>query len=154
MSDFFDFILAHWPFFAFTFACMIVVQTAKATIWTEAHAKGSSKKAHFYWWGRKTMALQCLLSGALFGLIPNIPISDGFNDGIAAKMLYYGAAGILAAFSFDVLKGLAKRKGYDIAIPGLETQQSNFGDDIATPKETPIPVRYAEPPSFDDESGK
>ncbi len=119
----FDFVLAHWPLFAFALLCMVVIQVFKMAVWTEKRATGPGKAAAFFWWGRKTLSLQALIFGALVGLIPGMPIGGGFTDTIASKVLYYAVGGVLSTFLFNVLKGFAKRRGIDLRLPGLDEKK-------------------------------
>jgi hypothetical protein len=114
------YIIPHWPFVAFALVCMIVVQVLKMAVWTEKRAKGSGKATTFFWWGRKTIALQSLVIGVLVGIIPGMPIGGGFSDTMGSRALYYAAAAILSTFLFSVLKGLAKQRGIDLTLPGVD----------------------------------
>lgn len=110
-------VIQHWPFVAFALVAAVVVQVAKATVWTEARAKGKRAVAHLFWWGRKTLPLHPVVLGAAFGLIPGLPASDGVPDTLAAHALYFAAAGLVSTWVFDALKGLAKQRGVELGPP-------------------------------------
>lgn len=114
------YILPHWSLFAFALLCMVIIQVFKMAVWTERRATGPGKSAAFFWWGRKTLSLQALVFGALAGVVPGMPIGGGFTDTVPSRALYYAVGAILSTFLFDVLKGLAKRRGIDLRLPGLD----------------------------------
>lgn len=147
MSEALELVLAHWPFIVFTLVAAMVVQIFKGTVWTEARAKGKGTKAGFFWWMRKTLPLHPVVAGALFGLIPGLPLSGGMESTMATAMMYYAAAGLVSTWAFAVLKGIAKRKG--IVLP-TDVEQPTTRETMPTPKETPIPKAATEPPDMGD----
>lgn len=108
-------VLDHWPFIAFALMAATVTQVFKGTVWTAAHAKGRGAIAGFYWWGRKTLPLHPVLVGAVFGLIPGLPLSTGMTHTLATAALYYGAAGLASTWAFSIVKSMAKRR--DVVLP-------------------------------------
>lgn len=117
-QDVIEFVGAHWPFLVFSLTAAIVVQIFKASVWTAKRGEGKGAKAGFFWWARKTLALHPVVAGALFGLIPGLPVSPDVPDTMAAHALYFAGAGLAATWIFDLVKGVAKKKGVDLALPG------------------------------------
>ncbi len=114
-------ILQHWPFFSWLLIAMLIGQVVKNTVWTKKNA--IKKRPHwFWWWGRKTMVLHPVLGGALLGLAWQNP--EGGVEGITASMAYFAAAGGLSTWAYEGLKGLAKKKGVDLDIPGITPSSS------------------------------
>jgi hypothetical protein len=111
-------IFPHWPFIVFCLTAALVVQVFKGAVWTKARGDGKGVKAGFFWWMRKTLPLHPVAAGALFGLIPGLPTSPGIPETMASSALYYGAAGLVSTWAFDIIRGIAKKRGYDIHIPG------------------------------------
>lgn len=113
-----QYIIPHWPFIVMCLAAALVVQVFKGAVWTAKRAEGKGAKAGFFWWMRKTLPLHPVVACALIGLIPGLPLSQGMEYTVATAVLYYGAAGLMSTWAFNVVKGLAKKKGLDLQIPG------------------------------------
>jgi hypothetical protein len=150
MNEALDLVLAHWPFIVFTLVAAMVVQIFKGAVWTAKRAEGKGAKAGFFWWMRKTLPLHPVAAGALFGLIPGLPLSNGMEPTMATAMMYYAAAGLVSTWAFAVLKGIAKRKGIELPTANGETTPPPAREDHPTPKETPIPKAASEPPDMGD----
>ena len=136
MDDIMDFVnthvLPHWAFIAWLFVAMLIGQVAKNTLWTKTNA--IKKKPHwFWWWMRKTMVLHPVAAGALVGLIWQNP-EPGVNT-LAASMGYFALAGGLSTWAYELLRGLAKKKGIDIPLPGIT--KSSAPPPPATPPPPP-----------------
>lgn len=114
MNDLLELVLSHWPFIVFTLVAAMVVQIFKAAVWTAERAEGKGAKAGFFWWMRKTLPLHPVVLGALFGLIPGLPLSQGVEHTMATSAMYYAAAGLTSTWAFSVLRGLAKKRGIDL----------------------------------------
>lgn len=112
----------HWPLLVFAAAASLVSQVFKAAVWTQKRAEGKGKSRHFFWWGRKTLPLHPVIAGALFGLIPGLPVSPGVPDTMGSHALYYAGAGLLSTWVFNVIKGIAKKRGIDLSIPTIEEE--------------------------------
>jgi len=129
-----EYVLPHWPFFAFMIICAIAVQVAKATIWT-LHNMKHRKPQWLYWWGRKTLPLHPAVVGALLGLIPSMPMSAPLDRGgeMLLGSLYYAFAGICSTFAFSVVKSLAKKRGIVLGLPQeveTEVEPTSKAEDI------------------------
>lgn len=111
------FLAEHWAFFTFALTAAMVMQVFKASVWTRARAESKGRAAGLFWWARKTLPLHPVAAGALFGLIPGLPLSPEVPETMASTCLYYAAAGLVSTWAFDILKGLAKRRGLDLSRP-------------------------------------
>lgn len=123
-DDVVAFVAAHWPFLVFSLTAAIVVQIFKGAVWTAKRAEGKGAKAGFFWWARKTIPLHPVIAGALFGLIPGLPLSPDVPETMAASSLYFAGSGLASTWIFALVKGVAKRKGVDLHIPGEPTPGS------------------------------
>lgn len=111
-----SFLLSHWPFLAYSIISLIVVHVCKGILWTKKNVD-VSKVSPAIWWARKTLPLHPVVIGLLVGLIPGVPASAGI-EAVAAKCLYFGGAGASSTWIFDVIKGIAKQRGFDLKLPG------------------------------------
>lgn len=110
-----DYILPHWPFFAWMAIAMIIGRVVTLNIFTKT-AHYTRKPVWFWWWGRKTLALHPILAGAMLGIFWRNP--EPGVDTLAACMGYFAASGGLSVWAYELVKGLAKKQGYDLKIPG------------------------------------
>jgi len=113
-----QFVSDHYPLLVFALTAAFVVQVFKSAVWTAKRADGQGTRAGFFWWMRKTLPVHPVVAGALFGLVPGLPVSPDVPETVAAHAVYYAGAGILSTWGFAIVKGVAKRKGIDISIPG------------------------------------
>lgn len=113
-----DYVLPHWPFFSAVVTFMIIGQVMVKNVFTKtAHVE--HKPVWFWWWGRKTLALHPILTGMFLGMVWRSP--EAGVDSLAASMGYFAMAGGLSVCAYEVLKGLAKKQGYDIKLPGVDS---------------------------------
>ena len=120
--------MAHWPFIAAVLILMLVGTVANKRIFTETEAKKKRKAQWFFWWARKTLPLHPVVSGVLLGLVWKLP--EPGVDTLVERCAYFGLAGAGSVFTYELLKGLAKKKGIDLDLPG----------DTPTPPEPPKPA--------------
>jgi hypothetical protein len=129
-----DYVMPHWPFFTWLFIAMLVGQVVKKTVWTKLNAakyanpkveRSFGQKLHhwFFWWGRKTMVLHPVLAGALLGTVWQNPEHADPAWGLPTSMGYFAMAGGLSTWAYEFLRGVAKKKGVNLDIPGLESQR-------------------------------
>jgi len=104
--------LMHWPWFAALASYMLVGQVAKTAVFTKDRAA-----THRAWqWGRRTLALHPLVAGLVTGLIWHTP--EASVSGWPASSAYFALAGCCSVFAYEVLKGVGKKHGYEITLPG------------------------------------
>ena len=123
-------LLPHCPFLSWMVISMLIGQVLNKSVFTKKNMDSDKKPDWLYRWGRKTLVLQPVFAGLLVGLAWQNP--EAAVVGIPASMAYFAVAGGLSTWVYELLKGLAKKKGVNLALPGLEN-----GDD---PEERKTPV--------------
>jgi len=123
------------PFVAWILLAAIIGQVVKTQVFTRTRAHNPKIKARwFWWWGRKTLALQPALTGVAIGVLWPGTVEAGYEGGTIQAALYFGLAGGLSVWGFEVLKGLAKKKGIILGdLPGASTPP----DEDRTPTDPP-----------------
>ena len=106
------------PFVAWMILASIIGQVVKTQVFTRKRAFAKGRLQSFWWWGRKTMALHAAAAGAVIGLLWPGTIEAGYEGGTVQGVLYFATAGGLSVWLFEVAKGLAKKKGIDLKLPG------------------------------------
>jgi hypothetical protein len=111
-----DEIAAHWPFVVAALIFSGFSQVLKASVYSARNIRdyNGTTMGHVLWWGRKTLPIQPVLVGCLFGFIPGMPVAPEVGGTIAARVLYFAGAGICSTWVFSVLKGIAKSRGIDL----------------------------------------
>lgn len=128
-------LIPHWPFFGFMVICMIVVQVVKANVFTKT-AHRERKPVWLFWWGRKTLALHPIVLGAILGIFWRKP--EVGVDKIIASMTYFALSGGLSVWAYEFLKGIAKKEGIDLSLPGVD-ESVPPSDSKAQPNQPPTP---------------
>lgn len=111
-------VLAHWPFASATLIFMVIGQVMTKNVFTKS-AHWTRRPVWFWWWGRKTLPLHPIAAGALLGLLWRNP--EVGVDTLAASMGYFAMAGAASVCTYEILKGLAKERGYDLNLPGVDS---------------------------------
>lgn len=62
---------------------------------------------------RQTMTLHPIIAGALIGLVHDMPLPEGVT-GLAQSVLYYAGAGGFSVIAYDVIKTVAKYRGFEL----------------------------------------
>jgi hypothetical protein len=124
-----EYVLAHWPFITFALVAGLTVQVFKAEVWTKRRAEAKGRWQWLFWWGRKTLALHPFVVGALLGLIPGMPTTVPAAESLAGRAVYYAAAGLASCWAFDVIQGLAKKRG--IVLTGINNGSGEGGGEVA-----------------------
>jgi hypothetical protein len=109
-------IVAQWPFVVAALIFSGFSQVLKGTLYSAAAIKrySGTRTGEILWWGRKTLPLQPVLVGFVFGLVPGMPVAPEIAATTAARVLYFCGAGICSTWVFSVLKGVAKSRGIDL----------------------------------------
>lgn len=111
-----DLLLPHWPFVAAVAIFMLVGSVSNKRVFTDKQAKVKRSTQWIWWWGRKTLPLHPVASGILLGFFWKLP--EPGVDTIVERLAYFGLAGACSVFTYELLKGLAKKKGIDLDLPG------------------------------------
>jgi hypothetical protein len=123
-----SYVLPHWPFFSALLFFMIIGQVLVKNVFTK-EASLSNKPLWFWWWGRKTLPLHPIILGLLLGLMWTNP-EPGIVNGVPC-MAYFATAGGLSVWVYEFIKGIAKKKGINIDLLGVD---SNGVSSIEPPK--------------------
>lgn len=131
-------VLPHWPFLMIAMIFTVVGQFTSKSVFTRERAYRKAKDQWFWWWGRETLAIHPILSGCLVGLIWQNP--EGVDPAwkLVASASYFAGAGVISLFAWAILKGILKKKGIDLDLPG---------ESIAPP---PVKTEKAAPDSPED----
>ncbi len=115
--------LVHWPFLAFAFVAMVINQFLKVSLFTKKRAHVKSKVQWFWWWGWKCLPLYPILIGGLVGVFWINPEGADPCWSRIASFFYFAVSGAISISLYQVIKGIAKKRGYDIGdLPGNETE--------------------------------
>ncbi len=110
--------LAHWPFMAWAIIAAVIGQVMKASVWTRKRAYTKAKAQWVWWWGWKTLPLHPIASGFLLGLVWQNPETADPAWSWIASSFYFATAGALSVSLYQVVKGLAKKRGVSLTLPG------------------------------------
>ncbi|KKN75999.1 hypothetical protein LCGC14_0375560 [marine sediment metagenome] len=108
-------VLPHWPFIAWAVIAMVIGQVMVKNIFTKKHAETLRPKWLWYW-ARKTLPLHPVLSGIVIGIFWRNP--EPAVMGIVPAAAYFGVAGALSLWLFEVLRRAAAKRGVVLALPG------------------------------------
>lgn len=113
--------MIHWPFLAFAIVAMLVNQVIKSAVFTKVRAHEKRKGQWFFWWAYKTLPLHPVVAGAIVGTIWRNPEGADPAWPWIAPIFYFALAGTLSVWLYQIIKGLAKKKGFDLGeLPGTE----------------------------------
>jgi len=119
LSDFINSdVLPHWPFFSALIFFMVTGQVMVKSVFTK-NAHLENKPVWFWWWGRKTLPLHPIVLGILLGIIWKEPEPDIVR--LIPRMGYFATAGGLSVWGYELLKGIAKKKGINLDLPGIDS---------------------------------
>jgi len=111
-------LLPHWPFVAAMMIFMVVGEVATKNVFTK-DAHKTNKPVWLFWWGRKTLALHPILAGMFLGLVWRNP--EAGVDTLVESMAYFALAGTCSVWAYEFLKGVAKKEGIDLDLPGVDS---------------------------------
>ncbi len=122
-----EYVLPHWPFLVVTGILAVIGQFMSKSVFTRerAYKKRSSPwykfwdTQNFWWWGRETLPLHPIVTGALLGLGWQNP--EGSAWGILGSSAYFAGAGVLSLFAWAFAKAYLKKKGIDLELPGASS---------------------------------
>ena len=109
----------HWPFVAWAIIASVIGQVMKTSVWTRKRAHTKGRFQWFWWWGCKTLPLHPIASGVLLGLVwANPEVGDPAWVWPTASV-YFATAGALSISLYEVVKGLARKRGVHLGpLPG------------------------------------
>ena len=110
--------LVHWPFMAWAIIAAVIGQVMKTAVWTKSRAHTKGKAQWLWWWGYKSLPLHPMASGFLLGVVWQNPEGAEVAWSWIGSAIYFATAGALSVFLYQVVKGLAKKKGVALTLPG------------------------------------
>lgn len=125
-----DSLLPHWPFLTALVIFMMGGQVVKMVVFPK-NGHLTRKPVWLFWWGRKTLPLHPIVLGLLLGVVWRNPEPEVTS--LAASMGYFAMAGALSVWAYEFLKGLAKKQGINLELPGVD-------DSLPPPPRTPSDV--------------
>lgn len=115
-----EFIQPHWAGLSWAVMAMIVGQVMKNAVFTKDQAHKKRKSQWFWWWMRKTLALHPVIAGCIVGLVWHDPV-EGADWPWIGSVIYFGFFGAISTWLFEVIKGLAKKRGIELNELGKST---------------------------------
>jgi hypothetical protein len=112
-------IMPHWPFLSAMVVFMLVGRVMTKNVFTKTAHHNKGKWTWLFWWGRKTLALHPIMAGAVLGMLWREP-EPGMKD-MAASVMYFAMSGALSVWAYETLKGIAKKHGIDLTVPGVDS---------------------------------
>jgi len=119
-----EYVLPHWPLVFTLLVFTVIGQFTSHKVFTRARAYQKRSKKFlqwFWWWGRESLPLHPIASGALLGLLWHNPEGVSPSWPLAASVSYFAGAGVLSLFAWSLLRGYLKKKGIDLSLPGDST---------------------------------
>lgn len=113
------FTLERWPFWSVTLIFAFVGRFTSESVFTHARAYTKWPKAwqrHLWWWGRETLSLHPILTGFALGLVWTDPENAQWSR--IGSAMYFAAAGAVSLFFWSIAKGVARKKGLTLTLPG------------------------------------
>lgn len=154
LDQFGNHLLPHAPFIGVWFVLMVVGQHLSFRVFTRQKAyktygpgRAAKWKWRFYYWGRETLPLQPIIVGMLIGIVWVDPEGRGWTR--PSTIGYFATAGATSLFGWAFLKGVLKKQGIDLTLPGASSipPASLPYDDDTVPVELEGPALPAPNPS-------
>lgn len=123
----------RWPFWAVALIFTVVGQFTSQRLFTRERAYAKGRWQPLWWWGRETLPLHPIVSGAALGLLWRDP--EGHHWNLVASQVYFAFAGAVSTVLWIVVKGVAKKRGFDLQLPG----DSSFPPPAPAPPPFPLP---------------
>jgi len=111
-----DLVMKHWAFLAAVVVFGLVGTVMNKRVFTDAQARMKRSSQWIWWWGRKTLPLHPVVTGLALGFFWKMP--EPGVDTVVEQCGYFGMAGAVSVFAYEVVKGLLKKRGIDIDLPG------------------------------------
>ena len=112
----------HWPGITWSFMAMLIGQVMTRHVWTKARSTGRGTKVQFFYWMRKSLPLHPVFAGAVLGILWQNPENADPAWPLIGSVMYFATFGGLSVWLYQVIKQFAKRRGYDIELPGASSR--------------------------------
>lgn len=106
----------NWPFWAIAVIFAVIGNVAAQRVFTRPRAYTKGFWQPLWWWMRETLPLQPIVAGAAVGFFWRNP--KGVVWELPQAMAYFAFAGTVSLFLWVVIKGVAKKKGVELTLPG------------------------------------
>lgn len=126
MTEAFDTIVSnmlspdHWPFWAVALVFAVIGEFTSKSLFTRerAYCAGCSWwRREVWYWGRESLPLHPIFAGAaLGGLLWADPLGRQWSN--IASAFYFAAAGGVSLVFWVILKGILKKQGIKVVLPG------------------------------------
>lgn len=147
-------VLPHWPFLVVTLVFTVIGQFTSRKVFTRKRAYRDQngkwfkpwENQWFWWWGRETLALHPILTGAVLGLVWQNPEFADPAWPWAASVGYFAGSGVGSLFAWNLLKSYAKKKGVTLELPGASQRPGEAPPDLM-----PDPMPSDRPSDFPED---
>lgn len=99
-------VLNHWAFYASSIIIYIIQETIKGVFFSEEQW---TKPAGWRTLLKRTSPILPVILGGLLGLIPGIPAPGLIQVDLAARVLYFGASGVVSAWIYKVISNFIEK---------------------------------------------
>jgi hypothetical protein len=106
----------RWPFWTASVVFALVGHFTQQSVFTRPRAYTKRGWQPFWWWGRESLPLHPVAVGILLGKLWHDPEGRGWSS--AASCAYFALAGAVSLVLWVAIKGVAKKKGLELTLPG------------------------------------
>ena len=106
----------RWPFWSAVLVFTVIGYFTSKRLFTRERAYAKGPWQNVWWWGRESLILHPIAAGVVLGFVWVDP--EGKKWPQAASCMYFAAAGAVSLVAWVVIKGVAKKKGYNLTLPG------------------------------------
>jgi hypothetical protein len=107
----------RWPFWAIAVIFAIIGEFTSKSVFTRPRAYAKGRYQSFWWWGRESLPLHPVLTGAALGFFVWVD-PEGAGWSRVASGAYFAFAGAISLVLWVIIKGIAKQRGVDLELPG------------------------------------
>jgi hypothetical protein len=109
--------LEHWPFLTVMLVLAVMGQFTSKHVFTRERAYRQGRGQWFWWWARESLMVHPLATGALLGFFLWVD-PEGHSWNRTASSAYFAGAGACSLFLFALLRGMLKKRGIKLTLPG------------------------------------
>ncbi len=106
----------RWAFWAVAVIFAVIGTVSAQRVFTRERAYMKDRWQPVWWWGRETLPLHPIFAGVLLGLVWHDP--EGKIWPKVASATYFAFAGAISTVLWVIIKGIAKKKGVELTLPG------------------------------------
>ena len=113
-----DLFFGHWPFCLIVLIFAVIGQVTSKRLFTKERAYLKARFQPFWWWGRESLPLHPIATGAILGIWWQNPENADPAWGMLQSMTYFAGAGTVSLIGWILAKGWLKRRGIELTLPG------------------------------------